>query len=138
MTHVITSLCLRDGGCIAVCPVECIVPGQPQDEWSIYYIDPNTCIDCGACIPECPFGAIFPLQGVPSEYIAAGGEILSAPSGTPGFEETYEGFDYEGNPVHLSAVRILKAGESLDLAQDIQLNRNFFEMGPGYLAVEPN
>ena len=28
MTHIITSLCLRDRGCIEVCPVECIVPGD--------------------------------------------------------------------------------------------------------------
>ena len=30
MTHIITSLCLRDSGCVEVCPVECIVPGVPQ------------------------------------------------------------------------------------------------------------
>ena len=33
MTHVITSLCLRDNGCIDVCPVECISPGEPATEW---------------------------------------------------------------------------------------------------------
>lgn len=26
MTHIITSLCLRDGACVEVCPVECIIP----------------------------------------------------------------------------------------------------------------
>jgi ferredoxin len=62
MTHIITSLCLRDGGCVEVCPVECIVPGKPDAEWPWYYIDPDTCIDCGACIPECPFEAIFPRR----------------------------------------------------------------------------
>ena len=30
MTHIITSLCLRDGACVDVCPVECIIPGQPE------------------------------------------------------------------------------------------------------------
>ena len=60
MTHIITSLCIRDRGCIDVCPVECIVPGEPVAEWPWMYIDPDTCIDCGACIPECPFLAIFP------------------------------------------------------------------------------
>ena len=45
MTHVITSLCLRDGGCVTVCPVECIVPGKPVEEWPLFYIDPDTCID---------------------------------------------------------------------------------------------
>ena len=35
MTYIITSLCLRDAGCIEVCPVECIVPGDPVEEWPI-------------------------------------------------------------------------------------------------------
>ena len=59
MTHIITSLCLRDGACVEVCPVECIIAGKPENEWPWYFIDPDTCIDCGACIPECPFEAIF-------------------------------------------------------------------------------
>jgi len=68
MTHIITSLCLRDSGCVDVCPVECIVPGKPQEEWPWYYIDPDTCIDCGACAPECPSDAIFPEDEVPEQY----------------------------------------------------------------------
>jgi len=68
MTHVIFDLCIRDGACVEVCPVECIVPGIPEEEWPWYYIDPDTCIDCGACIPECPVEAIFPEADVPSEY----------------------------------------------------------------------
>ncbi len=68
MTHVITDLCLRDGACVEVCPVECIIPGQPETEWPWYYIDPDTCIDCGACVPECPVEAIFPEADVPKEY----------------------------------------------------------------------
>ena len=31
MTHVITSLCLRDNGCLSVCPVDCIQPGTPSE-----------------------------------------------------------------------------------------------------------
>lgn len=31
MTHIITSLCLRDNGCMDVCPVECINPGETID-----------------------------------------------------------------------------------------------------------
>ncbi len=69
MTHVITRLCIRDGACAEVCPVECIVPGFPEDEWPLYYIDPDTCIDCGACVPECPVDAIFPEEDVPEEYV---------------------------------------------------------------------
>ncbi|MGC8780401.1 MAG: 4Fe-4S dicluster domain-containing protein, partial [Anaerolineae bacterium] len=55
MTHIITEICLRDGGCAEVCPVECIVPGKPEEQWPLYYIDRDTCIDCGACVPECPW-----------------------------------------------------------------------------------
>ena len=69
MTYVITELCTRDGSCVEVCPVECIVPGPREDaNWPQFYIDPDTCIDCGACVPECPVDAIFPEDEVPQEY----------------------------------------------------------------------
>src|SRR5215212_8325448 len=76
MTHIITSLCVRDRGCIDVCPVECMVPGNPVNEWPWIYIDPDTCIDCGACVPECPYAAIFPEDEVPAAYTAKGGEYI--------------------------------------------------------------
>lgn len=66
--HVITELCIRDGACVEVCPVECIVPGMPLEEWPLYYIDPDTCINCGACVPECPAAAIFPVEDLPPEH----------------------------------------------------------------------
>lgn len=65
MTHIITSLCLRSGRCVDYCPVDCIAPGQPVDQWPTYYIDPEVCIDCGKCIPACPYNAIWPLDEVP-------------------------------------------------------------------------
>ncbi len=68
MTHVIFDLCIRDGACVDVCPVECIIPGMPEDEWPWYYIDPETCIDCGACVPECPTDAILTEEDLPEEY----------------------------------------------------------------------
>lgn len=69
MAYVITRLCVRDGACVEVCPVECIVPGPKGDaDWPLFYIDPETCIDCGACGPECPVDAIFPEDEVPAEY----------------------------------------------------------------------
>ena len=71
MTHIITSLCLRDGKCTEVCPVECIVPGQPEAEWPWFYIDPETCIDCGACVPECPVDAIHSTE----EWAIKDGEL---------------------------------------------------------------
>jgi ferredoxin--NADP+ reductase len=68
MTHVIFDLCIRDGACVEVCPVECIVPGEPEDQWPWFYIDPDTCIDCGACVPECPVDAIRPAEDLPIEF----------------------------------------------------------------------
>jgi ferredoxin len=135
MTHIITSLCLRDSACVDVCPVECIVGGQPQGEWPWYYIDPDTCIDCGACIPECPYEAIFPEAEVPTAYTAKGGEVVSMPDGTPGFTEPYEAHMKDNTPVHLTATRKLDAGETVDLTKDNQPNYDFFEKGPGYSAM---
>lgn len=128
MTHIITSLCLRDGGCAEVCPVECIIPGKPQEKWPWYYIDPDTCIDCGACIAECPFGAIFPEDEVPSAYKAKGGEYISL----PGLSGHYEGVNHYGEDVVLDCTRQLKAGEVVDLTEDIPFNYKFFQEGPGY------
>lgn len=136
MPHVITSLCLRDGGCASVCPVECIVPGKPVDNHPMYYIDPDTCIDCGACVSECPFSAIFPDNEVPSAYKAKGGEKLSAPKGTAGFTLVYDGTDHDGKAVHLEATRSLTAGEVVDLTPDIARNAEFFKTGPGYSAAK--
>jgi ferredoxin len=65
MTHIITGLCLRAGNCVTVCPVDCIVPGDPVDEWPWYYIDPAVCTDCGECVKVCPYNAIWPLAEVP-------------------------------------------------------------------------
>jgi ferredoxin len=134
MTHVITSLCLRDGGCVTVCPVECIVPGKPANEWPLFYIDPDTCIDCGACVPECPFSAIFPEDEVPGAYKAKGGEKVSKKVGTPGFTEAYEGHNHDGEPVKLAATHTLKAGEVINLKSDTPVNAAYFKEGPGYSA----
>ncbi len=132
MTHIITSLCLRDGSCVTVCPVECIIPGYPIEDNPWFYIDPDTCIDCGACVPECPYNAIFPEDEVPSAYQAHGGEYISMPAGTPGFTEIFDGTNHDGEPVHLDSARMLKAGEVVDLTRDIKPNYDFFKTGPGY------
>jgi ferredoxin len=97
MTYIITSLCLRDRGCMEVCPVECIVPGEPFEQYPWMYIDPDTCIDCGACVPECPYEAIFPEDEVPSAYEAKGGEYISRLS----LSGHYEGTDHHGDAVVL-------------------------------------
>jgi len=132
MTHIITSLCLRDGGCVEVCPVECIVPGMPQDQYPWYYIDPATCIDCGACIPECPFEAIFTEDEVPDAYDAKADQKQAKPAGTPGFTEHFEGSNHHGHAVVMDTVKTLTAGETINLRDDIQANYDYFEKGPGY------
>lgn len=132
MTSIITRLCMRDSGCAEVCPVECIVPGDPQDKYPWYYIDPDTCIDCGACHPECPYEAIFDEDDVPDAYIATGGEWACMPVGTAGYDTPYTGTNHHGVEVNISSARQLEAGEELDLTEDIQANYDFFEDGPGY------
>ena len=132
MTYIVTSLCLRDLGCIEVCPVECMVPGKPAKEWPWIYIDPETCIDCGACVPECPFEAIFPEDEVPDPYTASGGEFISK----VGLSGQYEAENHHGDPVVLETVKELEAGEDVDLTEDIQPNYDFFESGPGYGALD--
>jgi ferredoxin len=136
MTYTITDMCLRDGGCSTVCPVECIVPGKPVEEWPWYYIDPETCIDCGACVPECPYLAIFPLDEVPTKYKAKGTERLAAKAGTPGFTETFDGTDHFGKKVHMPAIRTMKAGEVIDFTPANEINADYFTKGPGYSAVK--
>jgi ferredoxin len=71
MAYVITELCTREADCVEVCPVNCIVPGYPEEQWPLFYIDPDICIDCGACVPVCPPEAIFPEADVPSEHAHA-------------------------------------------------------------------
>lgn len=136
MTYIITQLCLRDASCVDVCPVECIIPGKPVDQWPWFYIDPDTCIDCGACIPECPYEAIFTEEEVPTDYAAKGGEVAAMPVGTEGFDQPWDGEDEHGESVHLDATRVLEAGEVLDLTTDIQPNYDYFTDGPGYKALD--
>jgi ferredoxin len=113
MSHVITSLCLRDGGCVEVCPVECITPGNPTNGNPTYKIDAGSCIDCGACVPECPYNAIFPDNEVPVKYKAMGGEFLNR----NGLSGHYEGVNHVGKTVILNTVRQLTKGEIIDLTK---------------------
>ena len=132
MTHIITSLCLRDSSCVEVCPAECIIPGRPMGQWPWYYIDPDACIDCGACIPECPFDAIFEESAVPAQYAAKGGEYIAR----PGLEGHYEGKNEHGEAVVLDCTRQLQAGEEVDLTPDIKPNYDYFSEGTGYDALQ--
>jgi len=67
-------------------------------------------------VPECPFDAIFPLAEVPGAYLARGGENINQ----VGLTGRYEGFDHQGNKVVLGTVRLLAAGEIVDLKTSIK------------------
>ena len=81
MTHIITSLCVRDRGCIDVCPVRCLTitrnaedddvrkrlsapavnPEQPlyasvplRHTGRIMVKDEDVCVHCGLCAERCP------------------------------------------------------------------------------------
>jgi len=136
MTHIITSFCLYDASCVEVCPVECIVPGKPMEEWPTFYIDPETCIDCGACIPECPQDAIFMEDEVPSAYEAHGDERMNMAAGIEGYDEVYESEDINGVTHTLKHTRVLDEGEVVDLTPAIQLNEDYFTDGPGYGSLD--
>jgi hypothetical protein len=73
---------------------------------------------------------------VPDAYEAKGGEQISMPKGTPGFDEVYDGTNHHGEPVHIESVRTLEEGEVLDLTKDIQPNYDYFQEGPGYSALD--
>ena len=122
MTHIITSLCLRDNGCSDVCPVESINAGTPVEEWPTYYIDAGSCIDCGACVPECPFHAIYPEDEVPEAYTAKGGELINQ----LGLTGEYSGKSHHGEAIHLKSTRALTAGEVIDLRDAIAINKEFY------------
>jgi ferredoxin len=65
MSFIIAQPCIgvKDGACVVVCPVDCIVEGEDQ-----FYINPDICIDCGACQPVCPVSAIFPQDALPEAW----------------------------------------------------------------------
>ena len=68
MTYIITELCILDGACVEVCPVDCIhtAPEAPQ-----FYIDPDVCIECEQCVVVCPVDAVFLDIELPDEYLKA-------------------------------------------------------------------
>ena len=76
MPHVITQKCLGEqyGSCVAVCPVDCIHPGDYKGE-PFMVIDPLTCIDCGLCLPECPIDAIVPKIEMDAEATRINAEL---------------------------------------------------------------
>jgi NAD-dependent dihydropyrimidine dehydrogenase PreA subunit len=65
VAYIIAQPCIgvKTGACAAICPVDCIHPGEDQ-----MFIDPVVCIDCGACEPECPVEAIFEAEHTPEPW----------------------------------------------------------------------
>ena len=76
MAYVITEKCQgeRYATCAAVCPVDCIKPGDYQGQ-EFMIIDPDVCIDCGLCLPECPIGAIVENEDESPEWAAINREL---------------------------------------------------------------
>lgn len=76
MSYVIVEKCLgeRYATCVAVCPVDCIYPGEHKGE-EFMVIDPDVCITCGACLPECPVGAIVESEDYDPEYAKVNAEL---------------------------------------------------------------
>ena len=52
MAHKISSECVACGACVAECPVDAIIEGDPHYEIN------DACIDCGVCVGACPVDAI--------------------------------------------------------------------------------
>ena len=76
MSYVIVEKCLgeRYASCVAVCPVDCIYPGEYKGE-AFMVIDPNVCITCGACLPECPIGAIVESEDYSPDWAKINAEL---------------------------------------------------------------
>lgn len=77
MAYVIVEKCLgeRYATCVEVCPVDCIYPGEYQQQ-VFMVIDPDVCIDCGACLPECPIGAIVEKPDDDPAYAKINAELF--------------------------------------------------------------
>ncbi|MGE5233512.1 MAG: ferredoxin family protein [Acidobacteriota bacterium] len=88
MAYVITEKCLgeRYATCVAVCPVDCIKPGDYKGE-VFMIIDPDVCIDCSLCLPECPIGAIVESEAESPEWAAINRELAPAFNANPKVEE---------------------------------------------------
>jgi NAD-dependent dihydropyrimidine dehydrogenase PreA subunit len=64
MPYVVAAACIdvKDLGCLAVCPVDCIYVGGRS-----VYIHPTECIDCALCESVCPVAAIHADDRLPDD-----------------------------------------------------------------------
>ena len=73
------SLCIKDGLCSIICPMQIIVPPtgaippEPKPEFSKW------CISCGHCVAICPTGALTHSTMDPSQCIGADKKLLPGP-----------------------------------------------------------
>ena len=51
--YFITDACIGCGGCVSVCPQNCIITDSIP-----YVIEQNHCLHCGNCLTACPAGAV--------------------------------------------------------------------------------
>jgi ferredoxin len=84
VSYVITGKCLgeRYATCVAVCPVDCIHPGEYQGQ-EFMIIDPEECIDCGACLPECPIEAIVETEEESPDWAVINKDLTPTFKGQP-------------------------------------------------------
>ena len=87
MSYVINQKCLgeRYASCVAVCPVDCIHPGDWKGE-EFMIIDPEECIDCGACLPECPVEAIVATEEEAPDWAEVNKQLAPQFKGNPPVE----------------------------------------------------
>jgi len=116
MTHIVTRLCLRDTACVEVCPVECMVLGQPET--------------------ECPYEAIFPEEEVPFDFVATTGLWVVGTAAMIPDGQKLENAAVGEHTVNVLNAKQLAGGEVLDLTEDIEANYDFFADGPGYDALD--
>ncbi len=76
MSYVITEKCLgeRYGDCVEVCQVDCIYPGDYQEQ-VFMVVDPELCIDCSLCKPACPIDAIVETEDEDPEWAVINADL---------------------------------------------------------------
>jgi heterodisulfide reductase subunit A len=102
-----TELCIGDGACADVCPIE--VPDEfnegltrrkaifrpvPQNLPNLYVIDRDVCTRCGECLSVCPTGAIDLNAEDREEEVTVGAVVLAIGAGLydPAEEPNFYGF----------------------------------------------
>lgn len=79
MAYIIGQRCLGEqyADCVAVCPVNCIWPGDYEGQ-PFMIIDPDVCISCGLCMPECPIDAIMASEDEDPTYAQINRDLTPA------------------------------------------------------------